>query len=260
MNSLQPKQAASEPAPENTGAQEPPQEGEKPKKQTAQERIAELANRRREAEDKAAAAEQRAAELERRLQALEAKAPTPEVSNEPKRSDFPTEEAFLDAKAAWIADKRIADKLRADEEARMAAEQAEVVAAFESRQQKAMKEIDDYTEVLSNSAVIVPDYLMPSLMESEVGPLIAYYLAKNPDEAKKLTRMRPAHAMRHLVELEREIATDPAPAAASNSPQQRPRAPEPISPVRGSPASPPGAPKTFAEYKAKRLAEQAARR
>src|SRR5574337_661433 len=65
-------------------------------KKTAQERIVELAHKRKEAEAKAEASELRARELEAQLQALKATAQPMEVAAKPARSQFASDDEYIE--------------------------------------------------------------------------------------------------------------------------------------------------------------------
>ncbi len=243
--------AASEQPVDNTEGEQ--NEGEKKVKPTS-ERWQKLANERRDALEKANAANAENAELRRRLEALEARASAPEADPEPQRTDFASEGDYLKAAAKWLAKQEIAAERQREDEARNKALHAELEQNFAKRRERAAAEIEDFTETLAESTVSIPDNLVPALLESEHGPYLAYYLAKNPEEARRLKSMSTAAGIKYLLNLERELDTDdPQP---TSTPKQRPRPPEPISPVRGAPASTPGKAKSFQEYKAMRQAQR----
>ncbi len=245
------QEAASEPADSSAS-----QDGEKAQttKKTAQERVQELANKRREAEAKAEAAERRAQELEQRLARLEATQNSPiDQTARPNRADFDNEDAYIDAVADW---KLRAEKLKEREE-RLKTEAQEVETVFMSRLEKTRKEIDDFDEVVGGSTVNVPDFLLMAIKEADQGPLLTYYLAKHPDEARRIAAMRPVRAVKALMDLERDLSADPEPEPSKPAPK---RAPEPINPVKGTTTHNPGPAPDFASYRERRLAEKSGKR
>lgn len=248
-------EAASEPAEVGKTTESTDGEGAQPKKKTAQERVAELANKRRDAEARAEAAERRSQELEQRLARLEASQNAPiETGTRPKREDFQSEDEYIDAVADW---KLKSEKLKERAE-RINAEAQEVEAVFVSRLEKTRKEIDDFDEVVGGSTVNVPDFLLMAIKEADQGPLLTYYLAKHPEEARRIAAMRPVRAVRALLDLERELTADPEPEPTSKPAPKR--APEPITPVKGSTSHNPGPAPDFASYRERRKAEQAKKR
>lgn len=256
LASMATAQAASEPATEQV---EPEQqtEGEKPKGKTPQERIQELANKRREAEAKAEAAERKNQELEARLAALETARNTPvEASTKPAREAFSSDEDFIEALADWKAEQAVIKREQQQREAQLKAEAEAIDSAFIARVKKASTEIEDFEEVVGAATVNVPDFIVMALKESEHGPLLTYYLAKHQDEARRIAAMRPVQALKQLMQIERDLAEGDSTPPAVSQPKTKPRAPDPINPVRGTTTPNPGPAKDFAEYRARRKAEQ----
>lgn len=243
VNTPDTKEAALEPAEKSA-----PEEHEEVKanKRSAQERIADLANKRREAEAKAEASEARARELEQRLARLEAANNTStEQLARPNRTQYTTEDDYIDAVADW----KLKSQRQQEQQQRINVETQEIEAVFLSRLHKTRAEIDDFDDIVGNASVNVPDFLIMAIKESDQGPLLTYYLAKNQDEARRIAAMRPVRAIKALADLERELAAESEP---SSKPEPKKRAPEPITPVRGTSTSNPGPAPDFASYKQRR--------
>ena len=64
----------------------------------------------------------------------------------------------------------------------------------------------DFEEVLASSEVPMTDVMQHAIMESEIGPKLAYFLANNPDEATKIARMTPSGAFRTLGMIEERLS------------------------------------------------------
>lgn len=232
-----------------------PNEGDqKPAKKSAQERIVELAHKRQEAEAKAEASEQRAKALQAQLDALKAQAQPMESTAKPTRTQFTSDDDYIEALTDWKAQEAVAKRERQQLEARQQAEQSEVAQQWDKRQQEAIAAIPDYAEVIGKSDVVVPPYVHQALLESEQGPEIAYYLALHPEEAKRIAVMKPLAAIKRIASLERDLAEpdDDAPAQKASDPPKKSKAPEPIHPVRGAAASNPGKAESFEEYRRRR--------
>lgn len=229
-----------------------------PVKKTAQERISELANKRREAEAEAEQAKRENAELKARLKALETAAPQIEQSNKPNRTQFASDDEYIEALTDWKAQDAIAKREKQQMEARQTAEFAQIEASFEGSIKSAQSRYEDFNEVVGNATVVIPAHVAMAIKESPLGGDLTYYLAVHQSEAEKLNSMRPIQAIKYLSELEKDLSID-EPAIQTKTPVKTPektRAPEPISQVRGAPVTPPGSAKSFAEHRAKRLAEQ----
>lgn len=232
-------------------------EGHKAKKKLFSERMQEVIADRRAAEEKADKAEREAAELRAKLESLQVKAEPIKVDDRPERAKFASQEEYEDALTDWKADQRIAKREREQAEAQAKAEFEAVTKAWEARCTTAKAEIEDFAEVIEASEVQVSDVVGQALMRSKNGPHMAYFFAKHPEEAKKVNRMHPIDAVRHLDALERDLMED---AKAEPKPVQRSKAPEPVKPVKNSPA-PAQAPATsFEEHRARRLAEKAGKK
>lgn len=227
-------------------------EGHKAKK-GINERITQLVERRRAAEEEAARAKAENDELKARLEALQVKADPIKEGDKPQRATFKSDEEYIEALADWKATQAIAARERAQAEAQAKAEFAEVTKAWESRIKDARKEITDFDQVVEAAEVQVSDVLGQALMRHEDGAELVYFLALHPDEARKLNRMNPIDAIRKLDRLSRELSEDEP--KTEPKPTQRSKAPEPITPVRAASASDP-APTDFRTYRARREAER----
>ena len=234
-----------------------PSEGDqKHGKPTARERVADLANLRRAAEDKANTAERRVQDLENEIRTMRAQAQPMETTTKPMRSQFVNDDSYIEALTDWKADAAIAKRESQQREAQVMAEQADVAKGWEKRQQAAISSIPDYAETVSKSDLTIPDYIQQMLLESQVGPEVVYYLALHDEEAKRIVAMKPLAAIRRITELERDLSDDnddakPATKAVADPPRKS-RAPEPINPVKGTSTSNPGPTSDFAEYRRRR--------
>lgn len=255
LASLQPAEAASEPAPK-VPEDKPEGGNEQPKaKRSPNDRIVELINQRREAETKAEAAQRELNEMRDRLAALEAARTAPtEEAGKPTRDKFATDDEFTDALADWKAEQALIRREREQQMARFQAEAQEIDAAFSSRLKVIAEDIPDYEEVVSKSTVNMPDFHIMALKEMEHGPEIVYYLAKNPSDTRRIAAMRPVKALMELMEMNAQLRPERKPEPEQVVSKPKPKGIDPINPVKGTTVPNPGAPKSFAEYKARRKA------
>lgn len=235
--------------------------GEKRAKKPISERMSELVSQRKAAETEAQQAKREAAELRGRLEAMSAQAAPVKEEPRPDRSKFESDEEYIEAVAEWKADQRLAKREREQAEARAAAERDQVAKNWQKAQQRARAEIDDYDDVVKASDVQLPGHLHEAILESDVGPHLAYYFAKHPSEAKRFAAMSPTTAIRQLGKLEDKLADDDGeaapPAKAAPSPAvEKSKAPPPITPVKDGRSSDPGPAHSFDEYRARRMAEK----
>lgn len=238
---------------------EPPKEEPKGdeghRKKPINERISKLVEQRRQESERANAAETRARELEAQLEALKTAGKPLDPGDKPERTKYASDEEYQDALADWKADQRIAKRERERAEAQARAEFEEIESNWTKQVEKIKAEIDDYEEVISEANIPISDVLSIALKEHPEGAELLYFLAKNPDEARRLSRMRPVGAIRALDSLARELS---APEAEPEPPKTS-KAPEPISPVRQTPVNTPPVADNFRDYRARRQAELAAK-
>ncbi len=213
--------------PEDSSQDDPAEDpAAEPKKHQGgfQKRISELTRR---------IAEERR-EKERLLALVESTVKKPETTQpqtqiaEPSRDQYETYEEYLEARAAYRAEKAVETRMQAIERQRQEqAEQArlaETQRAWSSRLAKAAESIPDFADVVGNATEVEMTPVMKQvIVESDVGPNIAYFLAQNPAEAARIAALSPARQAAEIGKLEDRV-TKPAKASS---------APEPIRPVGG---------------------------
>lgn len=230
------------------------------KKNRFQERISELVDKRRAAESEAESAKREASELRAKLESLAVRAEPVKEEARPARNQFTDEDEYTDAVAEWKATQVLAKREREHVEAQMQRQQDELANNWKRNQEKAKAEIDDYAEVLGKSDIMLPGHIHQALLESDVGPHLAYYFASNPDEAKRFAAMSPTSALRQLGKLEDRLLEDEAPAPKTET-KAKPapevsKAPAPVVPIKDGRALDPGPAKSFDEYRTRRAAEK----
>lgn len=180
-------------------------------------------------------AEARAKMLEERLTALEQNQRQPSQvqkaidNSEPKIENFDDFDSFVAAKAEWIAARKIEETLTERERRQLAERENyarhELSLSWQKRVSEATVELPDFEDVILSSEVPMTGQMQQAIMESDVGPKLAYYLATNPDEAIQISKMSPIGAIRALGRIEERLSSRPVKKSTS--------APEPIKPVGG---------------------------
>lgn len=232
-------------------------DGGKEGKNRFQQRIGELVEKRRAAESEAERVRRENEELRSKLEALSARAEPIKEEPRPKRDAFASDEDYLEAVSDWKANQKLAEREREHAEAQAKAAQTQLTKQWQAAQARAIAEIDDYKTVIEASDVQLPGHLHQAILESEVGPHMAYYFAKHPDEAKRFAAMSPTTALRQLGKLEdRLMEDDPKPEPKPTPAPEKSKAPPPVTPVKDGRALDPGPAQNFEEYRARRLAEQ----
>ena len=237
----------------------------KDKKSRLNERFSELTHKRKSAEQerdqarKDAQAHREAKEkLERELNELRTKyePPKTEADPEPQRQQFQSDADFIKAVKDWSADNalREAEKRKAEEAAK--AEQQKIVKQWQERQTAFQQQTPDYAEVLGSSSAQVKDHIRDAILESDVGPQLLYFLAKNPDQVDKLNDMSVPGALKELGRMEDKLGK-PKSEVKDTKETKVSSAPAPISPLSGGsgvPVVPKSETMTYDEWKQHRQA------
>lgn len=146
-------------------------------------------------------------------------APTPE--------QFQSYEQYLEAKAEWKAEQKVAEVLRKHQESTKAqsveAERRQVSQAWEQRVEAASDIYDDFEEVALAPDLPVTGVMAEAIQRAEKGADVLYYLGKNREVAAQIARLDPLSAAIRIGEIAATLAR-PQPKKTSN-------APPPISPV-----------------------------
>ena len=203
-------------------AEETPQveKVEDPIPKGVQKRIDRAVRQKYEAEARAKMLEERVASMEARQSAPQQQRPA--NNDDPTIDKFDNFDEYVAAKAEYIAKKQIESTLTAREKAqaeqREATERTKTVDSWNKRIAAATVEMPDFEEVLASSDVPMTPPMQQAIMESEIGPKLAYYLANNPDEAEQIAGMSPIGAIRTLGRIEERLATAKAEVKTTNAP------------------------------------------
>ncbi len=201
-------EAATPPAEPPKAEEEPPKPEEPPIPKGVQKRIDRAVRQKYEAEARAKALEEELGRI--RAQVPQAPARQP-ADTEPTIDQFDNLDAFVAAKAKWIAQSQIEHTLteREKREAaeRAAAEHQKTVESWVRRSAEVASEIPDFEEVVGASDLLVTPAMHSAIMESELGPKVAYHLATHPEEAESIARMSPAGTLRAIGRLEERLAS-----------------------------------------------------
>jgi hypothetical protein len=167
-----------------------------------QPRIDELTRARREAEREAAYWKAVAAGTQSPAQA---------APQRPDPANFEKYDDYIDALTDWKAEQAVAKRMEADSTRKVAETRAQT---FAERQVQARTAMPDYDEVVGGSDTPITQHVGEVILESELGPQLAYHFAKNPDVLLRLNGMNPVQAAREIGKLEATLSAKPAAPAA----------------------------------------------
>lgn len=175
--------------------------------------------------------------LREQIAKLEAQKQPSQEAVEPKRDDFENLEDYLRAISKYEAEQVTKKELKAEREARQGeasrtrenAGEARIAKEWQERETAFMAATKGYQETVTayieDEVGQLSDVARRSILESEVGPNLLHYLAKNPDEAERIAELSPVRQVAELGKLETKLS--PAARKASS-------APAPITPVGNS--------------------------
>lgn len=160
-----------------------------------------------------------------------------EDKDAPRREQFDSYEEFLRADAKHVAQREAREATRAAlteverqrGETQAQANERKQQEAWEKHLEAARDEIEDYDAVIEEGAdaPLTPIMRMAILDSDDLGPRIAYHLAKHPEEAERIAKLKPSRQAAEIVALESKVKkTAKAPS----------KAPDPIKPVGGKAA------------------------
>lgn len=208
--------------------QEEPQKKPNPK---LERRFSDLTKQRELARQEAAEERRKREELEQRLKEYEVK--TKPVETQPDAK--PTPDQFSDAfeyaekLAEWSANQAIKQRERQEAERKAAESRDQLIKGWQQKIQAAKSELPDFDDMVASSDVRVNDAIRDAIIESDVGPKLLYHFAENPELAEKLNGMSITSALRELGKLEAKFEKTEKEKVA---PVSRPRAADPINPIR----------------------------
>lgn len=200
-----------------------------------QRRINRLTREKHEALGRLDALERENAELRER--GRQGSQPSATTDQEPRQEQFNKYEDYIAARAEWRADQRlkeVEERLTKRFQSSTAEQnQQERYRSFEAKLATQGKGIEDFDEVMDAikdpSLPVSPAMAEYMVDDSDNTALLAKWLTENPDEAERISRLRPTAAVKELAKVDSQLGSKPAPRTT--------RAPAPVSTVGGSSAA-----------------------
>lgn len=149
-------------------------------------------------------------------------------TGEPRLENFDNLEDYVAAKAEWVADQKLTKAFteREQKQARQSEEQRQrsLAEGWQKRLDAARSTLEDLDDVIESADVPLTPAMAETIMESDLGPQVAYYLARNPAEAEKLAGMTPSAVARAIGRIEAKLESEALT-------KQKSTAPKPVDPV-----------------------------
>ena len=228
--------------PEGDVEQSEPEAKEEAKKQEPEKQKDKLNKRFDKVTKRAQEAEAKARDLEERLKSYEAgnvqqpQQETVKAEGKPQASQFNDAFEYAEALAEWSAENALKQR-DAEEAGRKAKEtQEKILKSWNEKIAKAKSNLPDFDVMVQSSTIVVGDEIRDSILESDVGPQLLYFLASDDDFAKRLTEMPVVKALREIGKLEAKFEAKeakPSKAEKVRETVSSSKAPEPIKPLSG---------------------------
>lgn len=239
--------------PEGDGAPDPDQERHK----SAQTRINKAVGKQRAAERESARLRDENTRLSARLDAIEARLNGESAGKKPKSDpnapqpddyengeldmQYIRDSARYEARKEFEAQNRKSTETQKSQE--QAAQQREMQKRLDSFVQSGLGKYDDFDEVVLDDGLNISQTLGELFLESEHGPDIAYAMASDPNEAKRVSAMTPSRQAAWFGQKEAELSSessdagDPPPEGGARTPKTTQAPPIPKAKARGNGAS-----------------------
>lgn len=168
--------------------------------------------------------------------------PQPTVDAAPKRADYADDESYIDALIDHKAEQKIAERERVRQEhERIRTRETEAQSAVRQHQERekaAQAKYPDYAELITDPDLRINDVMANAIVLSDVGPEVAYYFGKHPDEAARIYDLSPLLAVKEIGRIEAKLAAaTPPETPVASAPVKSSNAPAPIDPVGGKAAA-----------------------
>lgn len=207
-------------------AESPPAEETEQKPDPFQDRIDKLTKRFRDTERDLDMVARERDELNKKLLELESKTQEPAKSLE----DFDYDEAKYRSYLFEEAEKR-AEKVAERVAKTFTEKQRESLSEsrFAEREKAFAESVKDYQSVAYDENVKISAPMAEEIRDSELGPEMAYYLGKHPEEASRIAQLSGRAAIREMVKLEDRLQAEKQKPVKKVS-----KAPPPPSGIKGS--------------------------
>ena len=208
---------------------------EKPKTKL-EKRFSELTKQREDARKEAQTAREAQQALEKRLAEIEGRLNPQEQPQQddgkPDRAQFTDAFEYAEKLAEWSAKQALAKRDLEEAEKAAKQQQEQTVKSWQERLSKTKQVYEDFDEVVAESPVAVSDQVRDAILESDIGPELVYYFAKNPDVVEKISGMNVLQALKEVGRIEAKLEKP------NDKPVEKPvqvsKAPPPISPIKGT--------------------------
>lgn len=163
--------------------------------------------------------------------AAETVAPPVKEEAKPDKDKFATHDEYMEALTDWKVEQKLALVRKQDVEDKKKSAEITKKQTYHARAVAFAQDHDDFDEALNSVKTPMSPAVEQAIFESEVGPEIAYTLAKNPKEFERLCNLPYGTAMREMGKLEVKFSK-PDPKTSVTTTATTTKAPKPVTMVR----------------------------
>jgi len=204
-------------------------------KQTAQQRINDLARDKYRLEGELQALRSQQSSRPAAAGEVQPVAPPPAASRglvEPQEEDFDTYRAFVNATADYRVHLALAADRQAREQQRQQAQDQTIASAADARIAAFAATHPDYLDVIRNQTEVYPSPLLAdAVRHSDLTAELAYHLNTHVEEYRALVQLAPGPMLKALGKLEARLEAASPSASAPNPKPGPPPPPAPIAPI-----------------------------
>ena len=153
------------------------------------------------------------------------------TGTKPKIQDYPDLETYTEALTDWKLQQSLS-------QVQQQTAIMQTAKTYEARLEQFKQTARDFDDVMTE---FVEDYgnmnvpeVIQVAMESDVGPQLAYHLAKNTNEFERIAKLPPHRRLLELGKLEDKISAQSQKSAPVRETKKISEAPKPVQPVRGT--------------------------
>ena len=152
-------------------------------------------------------------------------------ADKPKFSDFNDLEAYTEAVTDWKSQRALT-------QVQQQTQVQQLAQTYEQRLAQYRTEVPDFDDVMTEFVEDYGDVNVPEIvqvaMESNVGPQLAYYLAKNTEEVERIAKLPSHRRLLELGKLEDRLSRPKTTNSVAEPVKKVTSAPPPVKPVRGT--------------------------
>lgn len=153
----------------------------------------------------------------------------PQTDEAPKRESYESYEDYIEARAEYRAEQKVkaafAEQQQRVQQSTQQATAQQQGQQFQAQVEKARQAIADFDDVVSTADIPISQTMREAILESEVGALLTYHLAKHPAEATRIATLSPTSQAKALGVIEANLQRKAEPQVS--------KAPTPITPISG---------------------------